>query len=81
MRTSITIDDDIYEFASIYAKAREITLGAALGELIRKGRETARTQSSFPEIEIAADGYPVFRSRCRVLTSEMVKKAQEDEFD
>jgi len=79
MRTSVTLDDDIYELASMYAHAREITLGAALGELIRSGREAVAAQSDFPDIKIAEDGFPVFRSRGRVLTSEMVREAQEDD--
>ena len=79
MRTSVTLDDDIYELASMYAQAREITLGAALGELIRSGREAMAAQSQFPDIRIAEDGFPVFRSRGRVLTSEMVREAQEDD--
>jgi hypothetical protein len=57
-RTSITLDDDVHELAIIYAHARGITLGAALGELVRKGQ----------------------RAPGRVLTSEMVKRAQEDDF-
>lgn len=77
MRTSVTLDDDIHELASIYANARGITLGAAIGELIREGRNPAASRSS--EIEMGRHGLPVFRSRGRVLTSEMVKAAQEDD--
>ncbi len=79
MRTSVTLDDDIYEFASMYANARDITLGAAIGELIRSRREVAATQTGSPEIRIAEDGFPVFRSRGRALTPEMVREAQEDD--
>lgn len=81
MRTSVTLDDDIYEIASIYANARDITLGAALGELIRKARDTGSRQSDQFGIEIAEDGFPVFRSRGKLLTSEMVKEAQEDDVE
>jgi hypothetical protein len=79
MRTSITLDDDIHEFASIYAAARGITLGAALGELVRKAR-TAPASGS-PIVKTAPHGFPVFRSRGKVLTSEMVRDAQEDDFE
>jgi hypothetical protein len=81
MRTSITLDDDVYELASVYARAREITLGAALGELVRRGRDAILAQSEFPDIKMAPNGLPVFRSRGKVLTSEMVKEAQEDDFE
>lgn len=78
MRTSITLDDDIHELASIYAQARGITLGAALGELIRAAQAPVQSESS---IKLTRDGIPVFRSRGRVLTSEMVKQAQEDQLE
>jgi hypothetical protein len=77
MRTSVTLDDDIHELASIYATARGITLGAALGELIRRAQQTARSDSS--SIEMGSHGLPVFRSRGRVITPEMVRKSQEDD--
>jgi predicted DNA-binding ribbon-helix-helix protein len=78
MRTSITLDDDIHELASVYADARGITLGAAIGELIRSAQASARTESP---IRLTRDGIPVFRSRGRVLTREMVKQAQEDDLE
>lgn len=77
MRTSVTLDDDVHELATIYAHARGITLGAALGELVRKGQRAPVEVSQ--EIEMGSHGLPVFRSRGRVLTSEMVKRAQEDD--
>jgi hypothetical protein len=79
MRTSVTLDDDVHELAAIYAHARGITLGAALGELVRKGQRASVEKSH--EIEMGSHGLPVFRSRGRVLTSEMVERAQEDEVE
>ena len=79
MRTSVTLDDDVHELASIYAEARGITLGAALGELIRRGQRAPEAVSS--EIEMGSHGLPVFRSRGHVITPEMVKRFQEDEAD
>jgi hypothetical protein len=37
-KVTVTLDDEIHQFVSIYAKSREITLGAAIGELIRKAQ-------------------------------------------
>ena len=37
MRTAITIDDDALATANAYAKARALTLGQAVSELIRRG--------------------------------------------
>ena len=78
MRTSVTLDDDVHELASIYADARGITLGAAIGELIRSAHSSVQSESP---IKVTHDGIPVFRSRGRVLTSEMVKQAQEDDLE
>jgi hypothetical protein len=77
MRTTINLDDDVYELASMYAAGRGITLGAAVGELVRK----ANGASGSPRIRMASNGLPVFAARGRVITSEMVKAAQEDEID
>jgi hypothetical protein len=79
MRTSVTLDDDIHEIASIYANARGITLGAALGELIRKAHTPPQSISS--SIRSTRDGFPVFRSRGRLLTPEMVREAEEDDIE
>jgi len=77
MRTTVTIDDEAYQLASLYANAKNITLGAALSELVKKANN-ARDRN-FSHIETGPNGLPVFRSRGRTLTSEMVKAAQEDE--
>jgi hypothetical protein len=77
MRTSVTLDDDVYELASLYSRGKGITLGAAIGELVRRGEAAPPDFSS--EIETAPNGLPVFKSRGRVITSEMVKAALEDD--
>jgi hypothetical protein len=79
MRTSITLDDEIYDLASSYANARDITLGAAIGELVRRGEAAPRSATHSDRIMIAKNGLPVFKSRGRAITSEMVKAALEDE--
>jgi hypothetical protein len=77
MRTTVTLDDDVHELAMIYARARGIPLGAAIGELIRNGR--LAKGADFSSIIMGSHGIPVFRSRGRVITSEMVREAQEDD--
>jgi hypothetical protein len=81
MRTSITLDDDAYELASLYAAGRGITLSAAINEAVKKIGQTPPFESSPSRLKIAPNGLLVFASRGRVLTSEMVKAAQEDEID
>ncbi len=75
MRTSINLDDDVYEFASQYAAGRGLTLSAAINEVFR--RVTMPSDDS-PFVTLP-NGLTVFASRGRPITSEMVKAAQEDE--
>ena len=37
MRANVTLEDDIYEQITAYAAARNLTLGKASGELVRRG--------------------------------------------
>jgi hypothetical protein len=79
MRTTINLDDDVYELASMYAAGRGMTLGAAVGELVRKANRTSSSTSGSPRLKTLPNGLRVFPARGRVITSEMVKAAQEDE--
>lgn len=79
MRTSINFDDDVHFFASVYAKAKGIGLSAAVNELIRKAEKAPPAPT--PEIVRSESGFPMFPPTGRVITSEMVKKALEDDLD
>lgn len=81
MRTSVTLDEDVYEIATLYSKGRGVTLGAAIGELVRKGVEARRSESISPRLKRLPNGLLVVRSRGRVITPEMVKKALEEDDD
>jgi hypothetical protein len=83
MRTSITLDDDVYGLATLYAKAKGITLGAAIGELVRRGEAAPRAEALSSELERAPNGLLIFASRGdgRVITPEMVKAYSEDEIE
>ena len=78
MRTTITLNDETHEFAAYYARARGITLSAAIDELIRKAQEGPKPA---PDILIGPAGLPMFPPTGRTITSEMVKKLEEEEFD
>lgn len=78
MRTSVTLDDDMYELASTYAAARKITLDAAVSELLRSANAPA-TEERYPNIKISPQGIPILSSRVGPITMERVKAAQEDE--
>jgi hypothetical protein len=81
MRTSVTLDEDVYQLATLYAKGRGVTLGAALSELARKGCTAPSAESPSPRLVRAPNGLLVFAPQGRVITSEMVKNAQEDEVE
>ncbi len=79
MRTTVTIDDETHEFVAYYARAKGISLGAAIDELIRKAQ--AAPSPPKPDIQRGPNGLPIFPPTGRTITSEMVKKLEEEEFD
>jgi hypothetical protein len=77
MRTNVNLAEDARQFAEVYAHANGITLGDAITELIRKG-QCAATGAIEPAF--GPSGFPIFPPKGRILTTEMVLKAQEEEF-
>jgi hypothetical protein len=49
MRIALTLSDDAHQIARLYAKERNLTLGEAIGELVRKGAERDSQSSHFLE--------------------------------
>ena len=81
MRTNVNLAEDVREFATVYANARGLTLGAAITELIRKAQRTETAENTAPEFERSFAGFPVFPKMGRTITTEMVRKAEEDDLD
>jgi hypothetical protein len=81
MRTTITLDDDVHEFASYYANAKGITLSAAMNELVRKAETAPAPEPEHFEFERSPNGLPLLPRTGRAITPEMVKQLSEDEFD
>jgi hypothetical protein len=81
MRTTITLDDDVHEFASYYANARGISLSVAMNELVRKAENSPNLQPE-PLIVFSSDGFPMFppSGTGRLITDKMVKEAEADDF-
>ena len=79
MRTNVNLADDAREFAEVYAHANGITLGDAITELIRKSSQTLSGASETPTFGRTASGFPTFPPKGRIITTEMVLKAQEEE--
>ena len=76
MRTTITLDKDVHEIASIYAQAKGISLSAAITELIMKAQTTPEPR---PEIRRGRNGFPLLPRSGRTITSEMVRQFSEDD--
>lgn len=73
MRTTITLDDDVLRLARSLSRARSISLGAAVSELIRRAVRQER-------ITTEEDGFPVFRVSpgAPPITLEDVKQAEDE---
>jgi hypothetical protein len=75
MRTNVNLDDDAHMFASIYAGAKGITLGAAISELIRKAEAIPQPP---PDIRRSESGLAMFPPTGEVVTAEMVRKIENE---
>ncbi len=75
IRTTLSLDEDVYGAARSIATARQVSVGAALSELARKGLRrpprSARSDRGIPVFDVPGDAPP--------LTTEMVDSALEDE--
>jgi hypothetical protein len=80
MRTNVNIADDAREFAELYAHANGITLGEAITALIRKEQNFSASAMETPKFGRTDSGFPTIPRRGRILTTEMVLKAQEEDF-
>ncbi|MGB6973639.1 MAG: hypothetical protein WBD67_03045 [Terracidiphilus sp.] len=79
MRTTVTMDDEVHEYAAYYARARGLTLSAAVSELIRKARNAPTPAAD--GIRILPNGFPIFPPTGRTITIEDVKRLEEEEFE
>ena len=72
MRTTLDIDDDVLALARTLADEKGISLGSAVSELIRRGRDFGSTISEY--------GFPVFDSPADAppITPKMVQAALDD---
>jgi len=81
MRTSITLDEDVYQHATLYARGRGVTLSAAVSEIARKGLEAMHSTSPSLRLKRAPNGLLIFDGTGRTITPDMVKEFQEDEIE
>ena len=73
VRTTITIDDDIFELAARQAKLRGVSLGRTISDLVRRGFETptpTREKGGVVVFELPADSPKVTTEAVRRLETE-----------
>lgn len=73
MRTTLTLDPDVYRAARGIARERGESMGTVVSALVREGlrpREPAARVDGFPVFDVGPDA--------PTLTSEMVRDALED---
>ena len=74
MRTTLNIDDEILEAAKSIAGERNLSVGAVLSDLARRGLQpkgaAGRKRRGFPVFEVSDDG--------TVLTLDRVKRHEDE---
>ena len=73
MRTTLSLDDDVFPLIRRYAEGRSLGLGKAVSELVRKGLKApvqTREVSGFHVVVLPPDS--------PVVTSEDVKRLQDE---
>ena len=74
MRTTLNLDDDVFETVRAIAHTERRALGAVVSDLVRRGLVP-------PQVRIdEEDGFPVFRisGSAQPITDEMVRAALEE---
>jgi len=72
MRTTVTLEDDVYEAAEALARALNKPLGKVLSDLIRRGLRPAEPvmEEGFPVFQVPPDAPMIPGSRVRELLDE-----------
>jgi len=62
MRTTLSLDDDVLQEVRTYAKSRDVAIGKAVSDLIRRGLHAplqTRVVNGFHVVELPPDSPPV----------------------
>jgi hypothetical protein len=74
MRTTLSLDDDVFQVVKTYAENRSLAIGKAVSELVRRGLSApvkTRVVNGLVVFDVAEDSDAV--------TSELVKQLEADE--
>ncbi len=62
MRTTLSLDDDVFREVKAYAESRDVAIGKAVSELVRRGLRAplqTRLVNGFHVVELPPDSPPV----------------------
>jgi len=74
MRTTLSLDDDIFRAVRNYAEGRSLSLGKAASDLIRRGlgaRTPTKVVNGLVVFDVPPDTPPITGERIKELESEM----------
>jgi len=74
MRTTLSIDDDVLRDVKLYADNRDIALGKAVSELVRRGLQAplqTRIVNGFRVVDLPSDSPTVTTEGVRKLEGEL----------
>jgi hypothetical protein len=74
MRTTLSLDDDVFQLVKTYAENRSVAMGKALSELVRRGLSAppkTRVVNGLMVFDIPDDSEPV--------TTELVKRLEAED--
>lgn len=73
MRTTLSLDDDVFPSVQRYAQGRSLGLGKAVSELVRRGLRAptpTRMENGILVFDVPADSPPITMERIKQLESE-----------
>ena len=73
MRTTLSLDDDVFQAVRSYAESRSVALGKAVSELVRRGLNapmTTKVVNGFHVVVLPPDSPTVTTERVKELENE-----------
>jgi hypothetical protein len=74
MRTTLSLDDDVFQAVRSYAESRSVALGKAVSELVRRGLNapmTTKVVNGIPVVVLPPDSPKVTTARIKELENEL----------
>ena len=77
MRTTLSLDDEIFAYARAHARRERISIGEAVSRLARRGIQTYKLAPA--AAATVSSRYALLPARSEVITSEHVRKLMDQE--